>query len=637
MVEASSGQAWASARGQEFLTQILHFMDSARDKEALLLAEEMLVDHELSALATTALAALYFRAGALGYAARFLLQVIDHEGAPPDVTEALAVVYCQAGNLSDGLYYGKLATTLSSQRHLLPLFGPTFPSFADAMASIRSKPLLAMGRTKLVANDLEQAKFLVEQHLCIFPNDVEALDVYAQIQIREGKLAEAIGMLRSIATLAGPSATLLNRLGNCLVREGHVQEGLACHHEAIARAPGSAVVLGSAVADLAYLDTAAALATGIPQAWIETLNAQAPKTVRPAPNFTGQSPLRIGYICAGLGEDETRAMLAAVARGHDRSRVSVIGFGAGEVDSSFNEWVRGAFEQWRNVSSLDVATLGALVRGEGIHVLVDADGILTPNKCSVFQRNCAPLQVSWLNAPAMIRLPGRFLACVPGEGGEPGQSLGLAAGRYLLADGVRPAVSSPAAQSGRITFGAELSRPEFNPRLAMAWARILQAVPNSMLLLRDTGLLQGEEAIGHVVNLLGNGGVAHRIDVIKGGDRAEFAAGLDIGLLPFPSAQVLAYGELLANGVPVVTNRSAAGGADIGAALIAAGLGEELVADGIDEYVAKAVALASHAGALDGLRGRMAPALAASPAFSAKAFAAMLEEAFLGALTQQQG
>jgi len=638
MAVVSSGEGRVNARVKDYFDEVRRLVDCGRDKDALAQAEELLGDAELSVVATTVLAALYYRAGALGYATKFLLEVANQPDSPPDVAEALGVLYCLVGNLPEGLYYAKLSTTMGAERDMLPLFGPTFPTFADAMANIRAKPLLATGKTLLVAGDITQALFMIEQHLCVFANDVEALDTYAQILIRQGKILDAIGMLRSIATLAGPSATLLNRLGQCLIQQGQTAEGLACHQEAIARAPNSVAVTGAAMADLVTLEPAAALATGLPQAWIAALTAQAPKTVRPAPKFTNPSPLRIGYVCSGLSDSATETMVAAIARAHDRGRVSVVGFGAGDLDNPANDWVRGAFEQWRNVAALDVATLGALARGEGIHVLVDADGILTPAKCGLFQRNCAPLQVSWLHAPAMIRLPGNFLACVPGAGAaEPG-SLGLASGRYLLADGVAAAaIPSPATQSGEITFGAEVTRAELNPRLVMTWGRILQAVPKSMLLLRDTGLFGNQDAIDYVVNLFGNAGVAHRIDVVKGGSRADFAAGIDVALLPFPAANVLGYGEMLAAGLPVVADAGAAGGADVAAALSQAGLGAELVAEGVEQYVAKAVMLASDMAALDALRGRMLPALAATPAFSAKAFATMLEDAFLAALNQPAG
>lgn len=634
MSEAISQRAMLSAQSEAFVARVTGLIQSGQTEEALKLAEECLLDPDLSVAATCALAGLYYRAGALGYAVKFLLELVNRADCPDGVADLLGVLYCVAGNLTEGLYYGKLSTLGGTSPELIALFGEQFPSFADAMATIMSKPLLGGARVNLTANNYERALFMVEQHLCIFPNDVEALDVYAQVLVLQGKLPEAVGMLRSISTLAGPSATLLGRLGNCLIRSGNLVEGLACHHEAIARAPNSAQVLGAAMSDLRYADPALAVASGIPEAWMRALAAQAPRTVRPAPKYAGQQPVRIGYLCAGQDSAEMRAMIGAVATAHDRSRVTVVGFGSGESDAEGNEWTRGAFDHWRDVSALDVATLGALVRGEGIHVLIDADGVLAPAKCGLFQRNSAPVQISWLNAPAGTRLPGNYLACVAGTAEAAEGEIRLASGRYLLAQPVAAAGPTPVLADGNIAYGAELTLAEFNPRLAMAWGRILQAVPGSMLLLRDTGLFDDKDDVNRVVNLFGNAGIAHRIELIQGTSRAEFAAGIDIALMPLPAANVLAYGEFLAAGVPVVAARAFPGGDDIGAALASAGLGDVLSATTIDEYVAVAVGLAADTEALGQLRSRIPAALADVPAFSAKAFARSLEEAFLAALPQ---
>ncbi|TAN62096.1 MAG: hypothetical protein EPN20_11330 [Magnetospirillum sp.] len=619
------------------MAKIAGLLNDGADQEALALAEAALPAPETGTVATCALAAIYYRAGALGYSIKLLVSLLERPGYPADIPEVLAVLYCLAGCVPDALYYAKLSLTEGESRAIQTLFGPDFPPFADAFAQMRPKPMLGNGMMALMAGDLERAQFLVAQHLSLLPDDVEALDTYAKIMVLTGKNNEAIGLLRTVATLAGPSATLLSRLAGCLIQSGQFQEGLACHREAIARVPNSLPILGAAVADLRFFGKAEAEASGIIRSWNAELTKSVPRTVRPAPKFTGASPIRICYLCTSLDSAEVMSMVGAVAQAHDRSRVTVVGFGRNEIDSPANRWARGAFDLWRDVSNLDVTTMGALIRGEGIHVAIDADGILAANMRGLFQRNTAPLQVTWLNSEVSGRIPGQYLRAVPGPGEPAEGELMLAAGRYFLGatDGkAAVTTAAPAESAGTITFGAELIGAELNPQLAMVWGRVLQAVPKSVLLLRDNGLCAAPANVDALVSLFGNAGVAHRIDVIRNVERAEFAASVDIALLPFPAGNILAYSEFLRNGVPVVVTTCCAGGADMGAFLTAAGLGETLVGADVDGYVAAALALAGDIPALASLRRQIPERISAVPEFSPKGFARALEDAVIAALTQ---
>ncbi len=623
------------SRAADFLAKIDDLLVAGSDTEALALAEGALQDPEANTEAVCALAAIYYRSGALGYAIKLLASLMGRPDVPEDIPEVLAVLYSFAGCVSDALYYAKLSSTQGGDRFIQHLFGPDFPNFADAFARVRPKPLLGDGMMALMSGELERALFLVEQHLNLLPDDVEALDTYAQIKIQMGKNSEAIGLLRTVATLAGPSATLLSRLASCLILSGQFPEGLACHREAIARAPSSFAILGSAVADLRFFGRAEAEASGIIQAWNAELTKSAPRTVRPAPKVTDVSPIRICYLCSSLDSDELNSMVGSVAQAHDRSRVTVVGFGRDQTDSPSNQWARGAFDLWRDVSNLDVTTMGALIRGEGVHVAIDADGSLAPTMRGLFQRNTAPLQVGWLNPEVAGRVPGNYLQAVPGPGEAAEGELVLAAGRYCLGDlaGRAPVTTAAPVESvGTITFGAELIRAELTPHLAMVWGRILQALPNSTLLLRDSGMFGDPDNVDALVSLFGNAGVAHRIDVIRDVDRAGFAANIDIALLPFPAGNILAHAEFMRNGVPVVVTTSCAAGADMGAFLTAAGLGETLVGADVDGYAAKALALAGDVPALVSLRRRMPEIVASVPAFTPKGFARAIEDAVIAAL-----
>ncbi|MBC7952771.1 MAG: hypothetical protein H7Z12_13260 [Rhodospirillaceae bacterium] len=582
-----------------------------------------------------ALAAIYYRVGALANAIKLLADVVDHKDAPKDIAEVLAVLYCLAGQVSDALYCGKVSAGMDADGELLALFGEDFPKFVDAFSSIGYKPLMTRATALASLGDIDRALLMLKQHLLLNPTDVEALDRYAQTMVLAGDIHGAVGMLRSVATLAGPTATILSRLGQCLTLLGDLAQGEACHSGAVARSPASPVILSAMLSDMRYQDADLPVTARLAAQWSAAIAAAGPKTVRAAPTYVSGEKIRIAYLCTGHHHADVTAMLAQIAQGHNREKFTVVGLGAGEVDDARNAWSRGVFDSWRDVGALDVATLSAVVRGEGINVLVDMDGLIAPDKEGLFLRNAAPLQIAWLNTPPVGRVPGNHLQCVSGAGESAPGEMRLPYGRWFLGTkgvAAEPIGPAPVVANGTVTFGCELSAAQMTPRVVMAFGRILQAVPNATLVLRDTGSFADPTSVERLIDLFGNAAVAHRVDIVQGESRAEFARAIDVALAPFPVGDVLCCGEFLGLGVPVVVAANNADGRDVAAALASVGLSDLAGAD-VDAYVAIASGLGQDVARLSALRADIPARLAASPAFSARGFMTAFEAVINDALT----
>lgn len=586
-------------------------------------AERALAQGQNQVDAICALAAMHFRAGALGNAVKLLTEVVDREDSLPDVCEALAVLYCLVGQVNDALYFGKRAAMTPSDERLLPLFGPKMPRFREAFATISHKPLIMDAVVAIAAADFDRALFLLRQQLLVLPNDVEALGYYADVLSLTGRGHEAVGILRSVSTLAEPTATILSRLGQCLTNLGELYQADGCHAMAAARAPKSLPILS------AWLHDSRFQPWGIPEtafsAWNAALAAGLPKTVRAAPAYQPSERIRIAYLVAGSHSEPVKTMLASVIRAHDRQRFTIIGLGQGEQDAAFNSWTRGTFDSWRDVGQLDPATLSAVIRGEGIHVLIDTDGLLSPDKTGLFQRNAAPIQVSWLNGPVGRRAPGKHFRAVSGLGAD--AELAMPAGRLFLGGNLgrlAHAGTAPLDINGHVSFGCDLSLAELNPHLIMAFGRILNGVPDSILLLRDRSGIAHEDNIPRIIDMFGNAGIAHRIDIMQSTTAEEFAAASDIVLASFPHCDVLANADLLCMGVPVIANGKTESGRDLAAGLGAAGLGQ-LAAQDDEGFILAAQKLGNQPDDIRRLRQTIPDLLQNRPAFTAHGFTQNLE------------
>lgn len=609
----------------DVLGEVAALLSRGEQARAIECAEAALADVATRADAVIALAAVAFRAQELATAIRLLNSVLDEDAAASDVPELLAVLNALAGRSSEALYYAKLTTIIAPQGQARAVFGPELPQLADILAATPHKPLLAKGRSCMTEGATAAAAALFEQHMELFPNDVEGLDAYSATLAQLGRAEEAIGVLRSVLTLGGPSATLYCRLGCCLTDVGKFEQARACHAEALTRAPKAANLLAEILMDLQrHSDDALPLRTKVGAALVEARAANAPKTKRKPPVATEKEKICVGYLCTRGLSGELRDIVSRTALTHDRATVTTVGFGFGALSLAANVAYRGAFCRWVDISQLDELTLSVIARGEGVDVLVDVDGLMAPSFHHLFARNAAPIQLTWFNYPSEV---------IPADADGSLADPAVPVGSLLL----EPApIQAPERPSRPIAFTADVDISQLNADVARVWSAILHAVPNATLALYDRGLSQ-PETTSLLIDLFGNFGVAHRIDVVAQQAPAEFFAEGDIALAPFPTLPVKSYGHALSMGIPVIAM-------DVGPGRLLANSirhsgfdAGRMVAATADEYVRQARDWAMDVAALTQARKDAAAIVATSPAFNPASFAAGLERHFRSVLAAKAG
>jgi predicted O-linked N-acetylglucosamine transferase (SPINDLY family) len=160
------------------------------------------------------------------------------------------------------------------------------------------------------------------------------------------------------------------------------------------------------------------------------------------------------------------------------------------------------------------------------------------------------------------------------------------------------------------------------------WARILERVPNSHMLLKDRNF-HDETIREYASHRFTQWGIpAERIILQPWESPPKHLSVynlIDIGLDTFPYNGLTTTCEALWMGVPVVTLRGTAYASGAGVSLLSnIGL-TEFIAGTRDEYIEIAVDLASHIEKLEYLRGSLRELVANSPLTDAKTFTADLE------------
>ena len=190
----------------------------------------------------------------------------------------------------------------------------------------------------------------------------------------------------------------------------------------------------------------------------------------------------------------------------------------------------------------------------------------------------------------------------------------------------------PALKQGYVTFGCFSNLTKINDKVVELWVKVLDAIPNSRLLLKAKQLrdpLVQESTIQRFVALGIN---SKRISLEEFEGRKKYFATynrIDITLDPFPFTGGTTSVESLWMGVPLITlaGDSLISRQGVGV-LTNAGL-TDWIADDEESYLAKALIFASELDKLAKLRASLRSRVLASPLFDAPRFARYFENALL--------
>jgi protein O-GlcNAc transferase len=253
------------------------------------------------------------------------------------------------------------------------------------------------------------------------------------------------------------------------------------------------------------------------------------------------------------------------------------------------------------------------IRADGIDILVDLSGHTGHNRLAVFSRKPAPVQVTWLGYGGTTGVDGMdYILCDPLIV-PPDEEAYYTEKPWRLPDvwmcfsppGLKIDVGPlPALADGNVTFGSFNNLTKISSRTVACWARVLEAVPGSRLVLKARQL--GDvSAQGAIVGRFAAEGIDRGRPTFHGRfadekDHLRAYQKIDTGLDPFPYSGGTTTAEALWMGTPVLTLKGERYVAHMGESLVHnAGL-DAWVAETPDDYVAKAKAFAADLPALCG-------------------------------------
>jgi protein O-GlcNAc transferase len=452
------------------------------------------------------------------------------------------------------------------------------------------------------------------------------------------QIDDAGDALRNCIRLSPNYSDAYNNLGNLLRNSGKVDEAIEQFDNALRVDPENKLAASNRLYTLYYSPRLGAKEIlEEHRQWNERI-AKPLGQAREA-HENDRSPdrrLKIGYVSPNFWGHCQAFFTVPLFSNHDHGNFEIYCYSDVKVPDATTGRLRGWADSWRNIVGMNDDQVAEMIRKDRIDILVDLNLHMAENRMRLFALKPAPLQVTWLGYPGTTgletmdyRLTDPYLD-PPGEFDEfySENSLRLPHTFWCLdreameGPNVPDVNALPAIAAGHVTFGCFNNFCKVNQPLLELWKRVLDAVPNSrMLMLTPHGSCRQwvRETLGE------------RVDFLERVNRSEYLKyyhRVDVGLDTLPYNGHTTTLDSLWMGVPVVTmmGETVVGRAGF-SQLSNLGL-TELVARTPDEFVKCAADLAGDLARLAEFRGTLRERMRGSPLLDGVGFAKDVEVAY---------
>ena len=444
-------------------------------------------------------------------------------------------------------------------------------------------------------------------------------------------------------------ATLLDKIGNQFLSQGMAKEAIDQYEMALILAPEKPFIQSNYLYALNYqttLDTGKIFAAH--KKFGEFFERVAAKLeplqspVLPHVATSDHRPLRIGYVSSDFRQHSVSYFIEPVLAAHDKSKFELFAYYHHTVVDDMTKRIQSHVSHWRSLVGKSDADIAAMIRADGIDILIDLAGHTVTNRLPVFARKPAPVQVTWLGYPNTTGLSTMDYRITDAFADPPGMTEMFHTEKLHRMPECFSCYSAPtdapdvaplhAMRNGRVTFGSFNNFAKITPQVIQAWANILKRIPTATLFLKYKDLESAPmtQFIHH--QFMTRGVLVSQLR-IQGNDASHVEHmnrynTIDIGLDPFPYNGTATTLDALWMGVPVITLEGISHAGRVGVSQMS-NLGlQELIAHNQNEYVEIAVALARDLPRLATLRAGMRERMLASTLMNVAGFTSNLERAY---------
>ena len=327
--------------------------------------------------------------------------------------------------------------------------------------------------------------------------------------------------------------------------------------------------------------------------------------------------LRIGYLGSTLRTHSVAYYLLPIIENHS-DQFEIFCYHIGKQEDSMTDRISASSDHYQHLYGHNSESIARRIHKDGINILIDLEGFSGLDETlKVLSHSPAPVQVSylgWPNSTGITSVGYRFVDHFTDPQGSVADSvyteqlirMTASFAVYSPPTDAPDVESTPALRNGFITFGSFNWSVKLNQAVIELWARVLNTVTDSKLLLKHTSF-DMESTVENIVSAFASHGIARERLILY-----EFSETtlehlscyheVDIALDPFPFNGMTTSCEALWMGVPLITLAGEKHLSRVGVSLLENIGYPDWIANNHDQYIAIALELTSDTGKLDTIR-----------------------------------
>lgn len=639
---------------EQYLQIVQEIIDEVRDRnieEALNLIQLGIAEYPDNAELYLLTAVCSYHQNDIGRAVEICEDA--HKIAPDcqEIVDSLAVLHTVNGNLHEGVYYAKLATTLDPHADIPDLLPREFSDFFAALRNATPSRHYLNGLYRFNFQVFDEAADEFQKELRRNPNNLSALKKLGHTFVYLKQPADALKVFKSYhAKVSGDAESVaLQALAHCQLAE--FENAAKLCETAMAQAPDSIGVALKVLEASLYFDGPF---VALHQKFFDDLQQRIIAALAEdeyearAPIMQSGDVIKIAIISNQLLEGDVATFLMPFLEQFDSNKFNLTVYQQSPAGGPVFETLKSAAPNWRRIVDLDDDVIELILEREGTDLVIDLCGYSENGRPVLFTiLGYSKPVVSLFCQPFGIGTPGANLVLsdhvtkdIDQNNLRTGQSIAeCASGLFAINE---PRVMGevnglPANNNGYITFGGTASLAHLSARTVALWAKVLHAHPNSQLHLgyienassdikQRVQALFAEYELGERVSVW-NTDYDHRAN-------PSYFSQIDIFLDSAPVNNTLTLCHALWMGVPVITLKGQTRSAVMGASILnSAGKPEWIAPDDIT-FVQITKDLSNDLDALSQTRSELRDTLTTSKLLDTKGFVRGLENAFATTVDQ---
>lgn len=501
-------------------------------------------------------------------------------------------------------------------------------AFSRASLSESPRFLKTLSAKVYSHNYWQEAIELLQKAVSIDPADVEAWISLAQIQSEVYQLSACRESLKRVALIAPDhkqlkmlEAGLIGRMGDARAHFQMLSKEYEQSADPLSRV-ASSLAMTALYQDDMTADEKAELHKKVCRPIVQAYAVESSGFQHR--NTAGTGPVRVGYVSGDLHRQHPVNLLGLpILLNHDRSRFQIYVYHTGVMHDVYTQKAIDNVDKWIEAGAMSDPDLRSRIMEDEIDVLVDLAGHTNTHRLGVFAMRAAPVQATFLGYPHSTGLETidwivADPVVIPEEHShlcsEKVARLSRSVFCWAPVDHYPAAPARPA--DAPLVFCSFNNLKKLSPTTIVLWSEVLRAVPDALLLLKESSLAD-KDVCKFLIERFARHGIAEGRLIFRGPSElslmmAEYGDA-DIALDPPVYNGGMTSLQALWMGVPVVALLGDNFASRMAASFLTS-LGKvEWIADDKAAYVAIAKSLAENRNALRREREALRRQFIASP------------------------